>query len=236
MEEIKKYMTNETINEVIEKFETAMDTGLIAILPVIISGGILLILSIIIGVVSSSVILGILFFVCSSPLFILAVGTYSIGNALKRLIDSINFLIQTTVNISIAVYKDNKELGNSSVKVIDISKYSFNNILLPVLKTAAKRKPFGKILLKVIESVLKRRIKPISNIIENEVNAEGIQTIEPKGLSKKGLGMINDISKMAIKSIVTISIFISAVFALIGITLTTIIFIVYFYILINYNI
>ena len=240
MNEISKYMSDETVDEVIEKFETAVGIVFPAILPVVISGVVLLMLSIFEGIKNSSLIFGSLFFVCMIPFWILGVGAFSIGSALNKLIDSINFLLQTTVNISVTIYKDKKALGNGTVNTMTVCTYSFNNILLPILRTGVKRKFGGKIVLKLIESIMKRVLKPLSGIVENAVvfdntfNGDAYQNdtsvIQKPELLIKGADRINTITKNAISGIRIVSISISVFFALAGILLTAILFAVHYFI------
>lgn len=239
MEEIRKYMSEEAVNEVIEVFDTAINAKFLAFLPVIISSTFLLLISIFEGMQNSSVLFGILFFICLSPLLIFGIGAFSAGNTLKSLLYSINFLFQTTVNISVAVYKDNKGINDEAFNAMKVGKYSFNNILLPVLKTVAKKRFLGGIILKLTEFILYRGIKTISKIFKNE-SCEDNNTKNEKDQKcelvvendneiklTKGADKINSITTTSIKSVIILSRILSVVFALAGIVLTVILYVIH---------
>lgn len=111
MEEIKNHLSEDTVKKVMEKFDDITKTLFSAIFPVAVSSALLLSFAIYSGLQNDSFLFGLLLFICLVPLFVLGVGTLSIGNALSRLIDSINFLFQTTAHIALAIYQDNKEKG-----------------------------------------------------------------------------------------------------------------------------
>lgn len=160
MNDINMYLSDEKVNEVMDAFEEMLTPRHAAKLPICFSGAILVALAIFAGA-QSTCLFGILLFLCLSPIFIFAVGAFSIGNALKRMIGNIRTIFCAAANISIAIYNEQQTQSKEPADIKNVMIYSFKNILLPVLRTVAARKLRGRIILKFIEIILKAGSKDI---------------------------------------------------------------------------
>lgn len=218
MNEINKYLSKEKINEAIDAFQKAVNSRHSVMLSVIISSIILLLLSVLVCF-KSTVTFGILLFFCLSPIFIISVGIFSSGNTLKRIFNSINTIFQTVLNISVAFYNDRKSQNNN---LADIMIYSFENILLPVLKTTVKKSARSRIIIYLIELVIKIGSKKITALFPKQ-NINGT-TSDKNQLNFSALNETSATAAKAMNSIVVISKVLGILFVIVGILLTAILF------------
>lgn len=168
MSDINKYLSDEKVNEVIDSFGKIIDSRNSAKLPVYISWAVLASIAAFVCL-RDTVLFGVLLFLCLSPIFIFAVGAFSICGTLKRMLNGVSMIFRTAAEVSLAVYNDRKAKNSGVADMKDTMIYSFNNILLPILGTAAKRKLSGKIILKAVEFVLKTGMKDFYKIIRAQV-------------------------------------------------------------------
>lgn len=220
MNEINKYLSEEKVSEVIDAFEKMLDLRYTTKIPVFVTAAALAGIAIY-ECVEGAWLFGILLFVCLSPL-VFAVGAFSIGSTLKRMINGINLIFRTTVNVSVSVYNDRIAQNKSSADIKNILLYSFRDVLMPVLSAVTRRILRGRIILKFVELVLKIGAKDIHKVIRREGNASSDNARARAALTS--METVDKISCRAVSAASALSKTVGILFALGGGLLTAILF------------
>lgn len=233
MQDIHQYLSDEKVSEVMDAFEELLKPRRSAKLSICFSGAALTALAIFVCF-QSTCLFGILLFLCLSPIFIFAVGAFSIGSALKRMIHNIHTIFCATVNISMAVYNDQKAQNRDSVDIKQVMSYSFENIMLPVLRTVAKtvtkRKMRGRIILKCMEMILKAGAKDFYVILRDQIACNKNSDNTQPDSQVVSMGMADKVDKAALKAVngvVVLSRVLGILFVMMGVVLTSVLLIVH---------
>ena len=229
MQDIRHYLSDEKVSEVMDAFEGLLKPRHSAKLSICLSGAVLTALTVCVCF-QSTCLFGILLFFCLSPIFIFAVGAFRIGSALKRMIHQIHTIFCATIHISMAVYSDQKAQNKDSVDIMHTIIYSFENIMLPLRRTAAKRKIRGKMVLKCMEMILKVGSKDMYVINRNQLtcNQNTYNTqLDPQPSSMDMADKLDQAACKAVNGTVVLSRALGVLFVMMGVVLTAILLIIY---------
>lgn len=171
--DVEVYTSDETVDEISDKIEDIFSFGLYFFLPIILSGLISLIVSIFLGF-SENFKLGILCFVCTIPIWLIFVGSFSYIFALRSFVIGIIHLINYSINITNDIHK---KLVKQQIKHTykDITMLVSYAIVFPIFKKCLRNSIINEILYFFVEKI----VKFCNNKISKEADSANLNEIEP---------------------------------------------------------
>jgi ABC-type multidrug transport system fused ATPase/permease subunit len=229
--DVDKYSSDEMVDELSDNLEGILSFSFTVILPIIITGILSLISTVALWYIYNSPIFCILFFIFSIPIFFLGTGALGLSTATKNLYTGISFILGFATNITYDIRKGKSHQGNKNTK--DLTLLVLYGIVFPIVKKIIRNTFLGGILYFIIEKAVNRGSRSITN--DNEVQTPGLDDGTSESDTKKRLFKVSDkiknISKLALKAIITFLKVLGIVFIVIGVILIALLFLVHSYVL-----
>jgi len=230
--DVEKYASDEIIDEIQKNIEDIIFFGLKTFLPAIISGAILLSVSIYFGIRQQSILMGALCLLCVLPIWL---GIYILSNiiAARSLISGVVFITNYTNNVTRDVVDTINAADKSAVKFSEISFLVLYGIVLPIIKKILRNSLFSGPIYFVVEKLVSMGTRKIS--AEEDQNPDH-STTDPspplpsadKGflrINKKTYDKISAASNVVFTSLSILGVIISGLCMVIGILFSVILLI-----------
>ena len=226
--DIKKYTTDEIVDELEENISKTFLFSLYILLPILITMVISIITSVYFANSYNSPVFGVSLFVLSIPIFLFGVGSFGVINAINTLCSSIDYILNYTSNIVNDIKKINNV--NNNEKNSDIVQFTLYGIIFPVVKKAMRNNFFGGALYFFIKKISIKGSNLLSDSYEeNErytLTKEIDVDISGKQFTRAHKG-INDISKKVVTNSITIFKTFGVVSIIFGVVLEIFLFVVF---------
>jgi len=222
--DVEKYVSDEIIDEIQENVEDIFTFGIKSLIPSIISGTILLSVSVYFGIRHQSILIGVLCLLCVLPIWL---GIWILSNiiAARSFISGTRFITNYTINVSRDIVVTINAADKDKVKYTEISFLVLYGIVLPVIKKILRNQLFSGIIYFFVEKLVSMGTRKISaeedkkSASETEIPGELLVT-EEKGfllINKKTYDNISQASNVVFTTLSILGVIISGLCIFMGI-------------------
>ncbi len=224
--DVEKYASDEMVDEIQKNVEGIFTFGIKSLVPSIISGSILLGLSLYWGISHSSVLLGVLCFFCVLLIW-LGICLLSIIIAAKSLISGVVFLTKYTVTVTRDIVVKINLADKRNVKFSEISLLVLYGIVFPIIKKILRNKLFSGIIYFFVERLVSMGTRKFAAGEDKKTDVEaekpgGKIVMEEKGfpgINRKTHDAISNASYVVFTALYFLGVIASALCIVTGITL-----------------
>lgn len=194
--DVEKYVSDEIVDEIQNNVEDMLFFGIKSLLPSIISGVILLTVSIYFGISQHSIFGGLLFLLCVLPIWL---GIWILSNviAARSFVSGMRFITNYSINVTRDIVATINVTEKDTVKFSEISFLVLYGIVLPIVKKILRNKIFSGIIYFFVEKLVCAGTRKISaeedtkSGSRTEMPEEGFDKEEELGTRKNGFLRIN---------------------------------------------
>jgi len=180
--DVEKYASDEIVDEIQKNVEDMLSFGIKSLLPVIISGGILLSASVYFGIHHQSILWGLLLLLCVLPIWL---GTWILSSliAARSFVSGMRFISNYSINVTRDIVATINTSNKDSVKFSEISFLVLYGIVLPIVKKILRNKFLSGIIYFFVEKLVSAGTRKIS--AEEDKKADKVTEMPREASGKK---------------------------------------------------